>query len=391
VTVQSWMRSPRAQAREPERSRGRGSDHSAGPKNQHRAPTHVFSTTMAAASKPLSEMLLCNDNTRPIKETVFNIELPVVPLLCCRRSTKLFLVLLKDKLSVCEIDPHRRLNTENWHFFCSTNTRVMEPPPSTSTSSNPVDPPGAVSQVPIAQNVDPPVAVAGGAVPPPAPGPSQETKAETSPAPAPTQELPKQAAPKPQRSHTHTHIQPQAYPLTIHTTNNNTNKPSAQQPKAKPQPRPRAAPVPKQKQQNPPVASGKNNSGGGHEDDDEGEDGSANGDDGEGEEMTMEPSMAPDILYGPLLRKQYNREVENSSVVPLPPRVIGGLRDQVETIKVCNCKRSHCLKVRSSRCGVMVCVLLALMMYMCVCIYVCMYVAGHRTNDVCICVCFPLV
>lgn len=35
----------------------------------------------------------------------------------------------------------------------------------------------------------------------------------------------------------------------------------------------------------------------------------------------------------------------SNEIIPLPPRTIGGLRDQIPKIKQCNCRRSHCLKL----------------------------------------------
>ena len=53
----------------------------------------------------------------------------------------------------------------------------------------------------------------------------------------------------------------------------------------------------------------------------------------------------PAGAYAPMLRHRLERDLDGTSVVPLPPRVVGGLRDQIERTKQCNCKRSHCLKL----------------------------------------------
>jgi len=51
-------------------------------------------------------------------------------------------------------------------------------------------------------------------------------------------------------------------------------------------------------------------------------------------------------LYSAPIRLRVQRDLDSyTSVVPLPPRIIGGLRDQIERTKQCNCKRSHCLKL----------------------------------------------
>ena len=64
---------------------------------------------------------------------------------------------------------------------------------------------------------------------------------------------------------------------------------------------------------------------------------------------SMIESWNPEIggIYGPLLRVQYQSRVENSATVPLPRRIIGGLRDQVEQTRACHCQKSNCLKVSS--------------------------------------------
>jgi len=50
-------------------------------------------------------------------------------------------------------------------------------------------------------------------------------------------------------------------------------------------------------------------------------------------------------IYAPLIRMRKKRCLPALPIVPLPPHVIGGLRDQIEKAKQCNCKRSNCLKL----------------------------------------------
>ena len=50
-------------------------------------------------------------------------------------------------------------------------------------------------------------------------------------------------------------------------------------------------------------------------------------------------------VYAPLLRLRHKRQLDSTPLVPLPPRTIGGVRDQLEKTKQCNCKRSNCLKL----------------------------------------------
>jgi Tesmin/TSO1-like CXC domain, cysteine-rich domain len=61
----------------------------------------------------------------------------------------------------------------------------------------------------------------------------------------------------------------------------------------------------------------------------------------------VESNLKPDVagVYAPLLRQQYQRHLENSAVIPLPPHSIGGIRDQGERHKTCHCQRSFCLKL----------------------------------------------
>lgn len=55
----------------------------------------------------------------------------------------------------------------------------------------------------------------------------------------------------------------------------------------------------------------------------------------------------PDIagVYAPLIRLRTQRDVDTTGIVPLPPRTVGGLRDQIEKTKQCNCRKSNCLKL----------------------------------------------
>lgn len=50
-------------------------------------------------------------------------------------------------------------------------------------------------------------------------------------------------------------------------------------------------------------------------------------------------------IYAPLFRFRLKRQTDCIPVVRLPPRIVGGVRDQLEKTKVCNCKRSNCLKL----------------------------------------------
>jgi hypothetical protein len=51
--------------------------------------------------------------------------------------------------------------------------------------------------------------------------------------------------------------------------------------------------------------------------------------------------------YAHLARIRRRLELDASNIVPLPPRIIGGVRDQVEKMKQCSCQRYNCLKVRN--------------------------------------------
>lgn len=51
--------------------------------------------------------------------------------------------------------------------------------------------------------------------------------------------------------------------------------------------------------------------------------------------------------YAPLIRRRLKQEMEITGIVPLPPRIIGGVHDQEESdnSKACRCLKSHCLKL----------------------------------------------
>jgi len=50
-------------------------------------------------------------------------------------------------------------------------------------------------------------------------------------------------------------------------------------------------------------------------------------------------------VYAPLIRLRVQRDTDASTILPLPRRTVGGLRDQIEKAKQCNCKKSNCLKL----------------------------------------------
>lgn len=50
-------------------------------------------------------------------------------------------------------------------------------------------------------------------------------------------------------------------------------------------------------------------------------------------------------VYAPLIRLRVQRDADASTILPLPRRTVGGLRDQIEKAKQCNCKKSNCLKL----------------------------------------------
>ena len=73
--------------------------------------------------------------------------------------------------------------------------------------------------------------------------------------------------------------------------------------------------------------------------------------DNEGDE-DGEVDITSSYSYPLEVNKEQNSEEYNpaltllsSTVLPLPPRTIGGIRDQLLRLKTCNCKRSHCLKL----------------------------------------------
>ena len=56
-------------------------------------------------------------------------------------------------------------------------------------------------------------------------------------------------------------------------------------------------------------------------------------------------SLADTGIYSNQIRRRVQAEANASDILPLPPRTVGGLRDQVERTKQCNCKKSGCLKL----------------------------------------------
>eukprot|EP00978_Attheya_sp_CCMP212_P012959 scaffold32329_cov43-Attheya_sp.AAC.2 len=50
-------------------------------------------------------------------------------------------------------------------------------------------------------------------------------------------------------------------------------------------------------------------------------------------------------VYAQLLRLRRKRDMDCTPLIPLPSHTVGGLRDQIEKMKQCNCKRSYCLKL----------------------------------------------
>ena len=50
-------------------------------------------------------------------------------------------------------------------------------------------------------------------------------------------------------------------------------------------------------------------------------------------------------IYANQIRRRVQAEADASTILPLPPRTVGGVRDQVERTKQCNCKKSGCLKL----------------------------------------------
>jgi hypothetical protein len=58
-----------------------------------------------------------------------------------------------------------------------------------------------------------------------------------------------------------------------------------------------------------------------------------------------ERSLADTGIYAKQISLRVQAEADALTIVPLPPRTVGGLRDQVEKTKQCNCKKSGCLKL----------------------------------------------
>lgn len=62
--------------------------------------------------------------------------------------------------------------------------------------------------------------------------------------------------------------------------------------------------------------------------------------------MCLDPVLnAKAGVYAPLLRARQKRYSDCVPVVPLPPRVIGGVCDQRSRTSMCQCKKSNCLKL----------------------------------------------
>jgi hypothetical protein len=54
----------------------------------------------------------------------------------------------------------------------------------------------------------------------------------------------------------------------------------------------------------------------------------------------------PTGVYAPYLQLRQEQQRAESSMIPLPPRVIGSWKDNHVDIRVCKCRKSNCLKVR---------------------------------------------
>ena len=59
----------------------------------------------------------------------------------------------------------------------------------------------------------------------------------------------------------------------------------------------------------------------------------------------QEQSLDDAGIYANQIRRRVQAEADASTILPLPPRTVGGVRDQVERTKQCNCKKSGCLKL----------------------------------------------
>ena len=59
----------------------------------------------------------------------------------------------------------------------------------------------------------------------------------------------------------------------------------------------------------------------------------------------QEHSLADTGIYANKIRRRLQAEAESSAILSLPPRTVGGVRDQVEKTKQCCCKKSGCLKL----------------------------------------------
>ena len=59
----------------------------------------------------------------------------------------------------------------------------------------------------------------------------------------------------------------------------------------------------------------------------------------------QDQSLADTGIYANQIRRRVQAEADASIILPLPPRTVGGVREQVERTKQCNCKKSGCLKL----------------------------------------------
>jgi Tesmin/TSO1-like CXC domain, cysteine-rich domain len=63
------------------------------------------------------------------------------------------------------------------------------------------------------------------------------------------------------------------------------------------------------------------------------------------EEEMLPAHTNPATVYAPLLIQNRKRDLESSVAVSLPPRIIGGLRDQIQKVKRCACRNVKCLQL----------------------------------------------
>lgn len=59
----------------------------------------------------------------------------------------------------------------------------------------------------------------------------------------------------------------------------------------------------------------------------------------------QDQSLADTGIYANQIRRRVQADADASIILPLPRRTVGGVRDQVERTKQCNCKKSGCLKL----------------------------------------------